>query len=367
MMRLTGRILSATAVALLSTSSIVAAESMDALIAAAKKEGQLTTIALPHDWCGYGAVLKGFKDKYGIEINELNPDAGSSDEIEAIKANKDNKGPQAPDVIDVGFSYGPSAKKEGLIQPYKVATWDTIPNDLKDSEGYWYGDYYGVLSFEVNKDIVKTAPQDWSDLLKDDYKNSVALAGDPRASNQAILGVYAAGLAKGGSAGADAGQKGLEFFKELNAKGNFVPVIGKVAPLAQGATPIIIRWDYNALADRDTLKGNPDVEVVVPKSGVVAGVYVQAISAYAPHPNAAKLWMEYLYSDEGQLHWLKGYCHPIRFNDLVKNKKVPADVLAKLPPAEAYEKAVFPKLEDQAAGKEVITKQWDSVVGANVQ
>ena len=72
-----------------------------ALIAAAKAEGQLTTIALPHDWCGYGAVIEGFKAKYGLKINELNPDAGSGDEIEAIKANKDNKGPQAPDVIDV--------------------------------------------------------------------------------------------------------------------------------------------------------------------------------------------------------------------------------------------------------------------------
>jgi putative spermidine/putrescine transport system substrate-binding protein len=77
--------------------------------------------------------------------------------------------------------------------------------------------------------------------------------------------------------------------------------------------------------------------------------------------------MEHLYSDEGQLTWLKGYCHPIRFNDLVKSKKVPADLLAKLPPAESYEKAVFPTLEQQAKAKEIITKQWDSVVGANVK
>lgn len=65
-------------------------------------------------------------------------------------------------------------------------------------------------------------------------------------------------------------------------------------------------------------EGRPRRLIVVPASGVNAGVYVQAISAYAPHPNAAKLWMEYLYSDEGQLGWLKGYCHPIRFNDLAK-------------------------------------------------
>ncbi len=341
--------------------------SMDRLVAAAKEEGQLTVIALPHDWCGYGAVIEGFKGKYGLKVNELNPDAGSGDEVEAIKANKGNKGPQAPDVIDVGLSFGPSAKKEGLLQPYKVATWGTIPNDQKDAEGYWYGDYYGVLAFEVNADIVKTPPRDWPDLLKADYKNAVALAGDPRSSNQAIQAVFAAGLsaAKGNVAGAT--DAGLKFFAQLNKAGNFVPVIGKPASLAQGATPIMIRWDYNALAGRDTLKGNPKVEVIVPKTGVVAGVYVQAISAYAPHPNAAKLWMEYLYSDEGQLGWLKGYCHPIRFQDLVKSKKVPADVLAKLPPAEAYAKALFPTLDQQDRAKQAITKQWDAVVGANVK
>ena len=349
------------------TAAAPAADPMQALIDAAKAEGQLTTIALPHDWCGYGAMIDGFKAKYGLTVNELNPDAGSGDEIEAIKANKGNTGPQAPDVIDVGLSFGPSSKADGLIQPYKVATWDSIPDSAKDAEGYWYGDYYGVLSFEVNADVVKSAPQDWADLLKPEYANSVALAGDPRASNQAIQGVYAAGLSAAGGDASKAADAGLKFFADLNKAGNFVPVIGKSASLAQGATPIIIRWDYNALADRDALNGNPKVDVVVPKTGVVAGVYIQAISAFAPHPNAAKLWMEYLYSDEGQLAWLKGYCHPIRFNDLAKNGKIPQEMLDKLPPAASYEAAVFPTLDEQAAAKEVITKQWDSVVGANVQ
>ncbi|WP_374653227.1 ABC transporter substrate-binding protein [Dongia sp.] len=347
--------------------SFAAADSMEDLIAAAKAEGELTTIALPHDWCGYGGLIEGFKAKYGLKVNELNPDAGSGDEIEAIKANKDNKGPQAPDVIDVGLAFGPSSKAESLIQPYKVATWDSIPDSAKDADGYWYGDYYGVLSFEVNTDIVKNVPKDWADLTKPEYANSVALAGDPRSSNAAIIGVHGAGMSTGAKAGAEAGEAGLKFFADLNKSGNFVPVIGKAASLAQGSTPIIIRWDYLALADRDTLKGNPPVEVVVPSSTVLAGVYVQAISAYAPHPNAAKLWMEYLYSDEGQLGWLKGYCHPIRFNDLVKNGKVPQEMLDKLPPAAAYEKAYFPTLDEQGAAKEAITKSWDSVVGANVQ
>ncbi|MCX2698755.1 MULTISPECIES: ABC transporter substrate-binding protein [Ochrobactrum] len=367
MLAFTARLLSLSTAIAVGGVSIAAAEPSAELIAAAKAEGQLTTIALPHDWCGYGEIIKSFKDKYGLKVNELNPDAGSGDEIEAIKANKDNKGPQAPDVIDVGFAFGTTAKKDGLIQPYKVSTWDEIPDSAKDPEGYWYGDYYGVLGFEVNKDIVKDVPQDWEDLLKSDYANSVALAGDPRVSAQAILGVHAAGIARGGEPGAEAGKKGLEFYKELNANGNFVPVIGKAASLAQGSTPIIIRWDYNALADRDTLKGNPAIETVIPKSGVVAGVYVQAISAYAPHPNAAKLWMEHIYSDEGQLGYLKGYCHPIRFNAMAKAGKIPQELLDKLPPAESYEKAIFPTLEQIETAQEEITKNWDSVVGANVQ
>jgi putative spermidine/putrescine transport system substrate-binding protein len=153
----------------------------------------------------------------------------------------------------------------------------------------------------------------------------------------------------------------------MNDAGNFVPVIGKAGTLAQGATPIVVMWDYNALSARDTLKGNPPVEVVVPQTGVLAGVYVQAISAYAPHPNAAKLWMEYLYSDEGQNLWLKGYCHPARFNAMSAAGKVPADLLAALPPAEAYAKAYFPSLDEQAANKAAVTEGWDKVVGANVQ
>jgi putative spermidine/putrescine transport system substrate-binding protein len=88
---------------------------MDALVKAAQAEGQLTVIALPHDWCNYGEAITAFSAKYNIKVNELNPDAGSGDEIEAIKANKDNKGPNAPDVIDVGFGFGPQLIADMVI------------------------------------------------------------------------------------------------------------------------------------------------------------------------------------------------------------------------------------------------------------
>jgi putative spermidine/putrescine transport system substrate-binding protein len=345
-----------------STAPSASADAMADLVTAAKGEGGLTTIALPHDWCNYGEALTTFTSKYGIPINELNPDGGSGDEIEAIKANKDNKGPQAPDVIDVGLSFGPQAKTDGLIAPYKVSTWDTIPDAAKDPDGAWYGDYYGVLAFETNKSVVPTPPTDWSDLLDASHKNQIALAGDPRVSNQAIQAVYASALANGGSL--DNAQPGLDFFKKLKDAGNLVPTIAKPGTIDQGATPITIRWTYNALSHRDTAAGNPEIDVTVPKTGRFAGVYVQAISAFAPHPNAAKLWMEFLYSDEGQNIWLKGYCNPIRFDDLSARNAIPADVLAKLPDTKG---AVFPTLDQLNKATELITKGWDAAVGLDVK
>ena len=336
---------------------------MAALVAAAEGEGMLTTIALPHDWCNYGGVIDAFKAKYpNIEVNELNPDAGSGDEIEAIRANKDNKGPQAPDVIDVGFSFGPSAKAEGLLMPYKVSTWDSIPADAKDPDGYWYGDYYGVLAFLVNTDVQPDVPADWADLLDPKYAGQVALSGDPRTSNQAIQSVFAATLANGGSL--DNAQPGLDYFAQLNASGNLIPLIANNGLVAKGEIPVRITWDYNGLAAIDSFDGNPAATVVIPETGRFAGVYVQAISAYAPHPNAAKLWMEFLYSDEGQTIWMEGYCHPIREEDMRARGVIPAELLAKLPDVSG---AVFPSADQLDAANQLITGNWDAVVGADVQ
>ncbi len=334
---------------------------MTALIAAAKAEGGLTTIALPRSWCGYGALLDGFTAKYGIPINNLNPDGSSQQELDAITANENNKGPAAPDVIDVGLSYGPKAVAAGLLAPYEVSTWADIPASAKDASGYWYGDYYGVMAFEVNTSVIKNVPQDWSDLLTQG-KNTVSLAGDPTGSNQAVSAVWAAALGNGGSL--DNAQPGLDFFKKLNDAGIFVPVIGKTATVASGETPIRLAWTYNALADKDSLAGNPPITVVVPKTGRLGGMYVQAISAYAPHPNAAKLWMEYLYSNEGQLGWLNGYCTPIRYDAMVKANAVPADVAAKLPDTSG---AVLPTLDQITAANTLITTGWPTAVGVTVK
>jgi putative spermidine/putrescine transport system substrate-binding protein len=335
---------------------------LDDLIAAAKTEGQLTTIALPHDWANYGEIIETFKTKYGLTINELNPDAGSADELEAIRANKESKGPQAPDVIDIGVAHTETAMKDGLLAKYKVADWATIPDDAKNPDGYWWAEYYGVLVFEVVKPDIENTPQDWEDLLKPEYKGKVAMAGDVLKSNQAVQTVLAAGLSRAGGDITKAAEAGLQFWKEMNEAGNFIPVIADQGRLAQRETLIVMEWDYLALANRDALAGNPELEIVVPKTGVLAGPYAGGISAYAPHPYAARLWWEFVMSDEGQNLYLKGYAHPIRFNDMAKRGVIPQEMLDKLPPAEAYEKAFFPTIQQLTETKAYITENWRKVV-----
>jgi putative spermidine/putrescine transport system substrate-binding protein len=340
-----------------------AAGGMEKLVEAARAEGALSVIALPNDWANYGEVKKVFLEKYPfIKLEDLNPDASSAQEIEAVKANAGSKGPQAPDVLDVGFAVGAAAKRENLLQPYKVATWSEIPDSLKDADGHWYLDYYGVMAFEVNTQVVQNIPQDWADLLKPEYKGQIALSGDPTGSGQAMNAVFAAALANGGSL--DDVTAGLEFFKKLNESGNLLPAIAKPATIAKGETPIALRWDYNALANRDASAGNPDIAVVIPRSVSIAGGYVQAISAYAPRPYAARLWQEFLYSDEGQLLWLKGYATPARFDAMLKAGKIPQDLIDKLPKREG--KIEFPSVEQADKAFEQVKAGWPTIVGAKI-
>ena len=121
------------------------------------------------------------------------------------------------------------------------------------------------------------------------------------------------------------------------------------ASLIAGQTPVVINWDYLSLGYKKQAEGKAPIEVLVPKEAPPYGnFYCQAISAYAPHPNTAKLWMEYVYSDEGQLAFLGGFAHPIRFNALVAAGKVPDALLETLPPARRLQER---EVRDPGAGR----------------
>jgi putative spermidine/putrescine transport system substrate-binding protein len=335
---------------------------MDSLIEAAEAEGALKVIALPRDWCNYGALVDGFQAKYKVKVEELNPDASSNDQILAIQSAKKDPESPMPDVVDVGLSSTPALLEAGLLQPYKVSTWESIPDELKEADGYWVGGYYGVLSFMVNKDVVENTPQDWVDLLNEEYKGQVAFSADPRTSNQGALTVLAASLTNGGSL--DNVDPGVEFFAQLNAAGNLTTTIATNAHFASGATPLRITWDYFALRAQDTFTDTAKaMETVIPQSGRLGTLYVQAITADAVHPNAAKLWLEYLYSDEGQLQWMQGHCHAVREPDLRARNVLPAELEARLPDVTGV---LFPSINQQNQAKEQVTEQWDEAIGVDI-
>lgn len=332
--------------------------SIDDLIAAAKEEGALNTIALPPDWANYGEIMETFQSKYGLRLTNASPNASSAEENQAVQSLKGQS--RAPDVLDVGPSFAAEGKEKGLYASYMNSYWDTIPDELKDAEGYWVGDYWGAVSLAANTKVAPL-PQTWADLKKPEYKGKVALNGDPRESGSAFAGVFAASVANGGSL--DDIQPGIDFFKELKDLGNYIPVDATPATVANGQTPVTIDWDYLQIAYGDEFKSNITWEVTVPSDAVVGNFYCQAINAEAPHPFAARLWQEFLYSDEGQLLWLEGFSHPARFQDMSDRGVIPQELLDKLPSAELYAEVQFPTPEQNEAATQVIADGWGAVGG----
>ncbi|WP_405857399.1 extracellular solute-binding protein [Streptomyces sp. NBC_01515] len=330
---------------------------MDALVKAAKKEGTLHAIALPRDWANYGALIDGFTKKYGIKITDENPDGSSQDEINAVTSRKGQD--RAPDVLDLGSSFALSAAQQGLLAPYKVASFDQIPAGQKDPKGQWFNDYGGYISIGCDAKRVKTCPTTFADLLKPQYKGQVALNGNPTKSGSAFGGVYAAALANKGSF--DDIQPGLDFFNKLKKNGNYTPVESTPATVEKGETPISIDWDYLNAGYADEFKSKGvDWKVSIPSDGQYAQYYSQAINKDAPHPAAARLWQEYLYSAEGQNLWLKGYARPALMTSMESAGTLDKTAAAKLPQVSGT--PAFPTEAQQSKAKTVIASGWAKAV-----
>jgi putative spermidine/putrescine transport system substrate-binding protein len=337
---------------------------MDTLVADAKKEGTLNLIAVPTDWAGYGAIINAFTAKYGIKINSENPDGSSGDEITALKSTKGQD--SAPDVVDVGNSYALSGAQEGDFAPYKVATWSDIPATLKDSGGLWYGDYGGYISIGCNATKVTTCPTTIKQLDNPAYKGEVALNGDPTTANAAFLAVWAAALANGGSATNI--QPGIDFFKKLNSEGILNKTKATSATRQSGETPIVIDWDYLNVGAGAALKAaNVNWTTADPFDGLVSGpsaYYAQAVSINAAHPAAARLWEEFLYSQDtagGQNGWLRGFARPVELPAMQKNNTADPAALAAIP-AVNDPNPFNPTADQVTAAKALVTANWAAAV-----
>ena len=152
---------------------------------------------------------------------------------------------------------------------------------------------------------------------------------------------------------------GVSYFKKLNAAGNFVPVEGTPATVRSGAIPILIWWDYLLASEvSPVVKG---FKIVIPTDAHYAGYYYQAVSKYAAHPAAARLWEQYLYSIAGQNLWLAGKVRPIEMAAMLKagtiNKKAAAAALPRVP---GNGRLRLPTVAQQVTAAKAVARLWPS-------
>nr|WP_241983416.1 extracellular solute-binding protein [Cryobacterium tagatosivorans] len=334
--------------------SLTAFGDLAALEKAATAEGALNVIALPRDWANYGAVLDRFTEKYpDIAITEASPDGSSAEEIQAADNLKGQD--TAPDVFDLGLAVALTSTDR--FAPYKVATWADIPDALKESTGLYTGDYGGYMAVGYDPAAVP-APTQLSDLLGAKYKGKVAINGDPTQSGAAFAAVGMAAVQNEGTV--DDFTPGIDFFQKLNKAGNFLKVDPTPATIASGETPVVLDWDYLNVGYGKTLEGQRDWKVVVLPGTGYAGYYNQAISKDAPHPAAARLWQEFLYSDEGQNLWLAGGARPVRADAMAAAGTIDAALFDELPKAPTS--TVVPTGKQSEAAAKLLGEKWAAAV-----
>lgn len=335
---------------------------MDALVAAAKKEGSLNVITLPRTWANYGVIMDDFTKKYGIKITDTNPNGSSGDEINAVEKEKGLS--SAPDVLDVGNSH--ALPNTNLFANYEVSTWSSIPAALKDANGSWFGDYGGYISIGCVAAKVAPAPcpKTFADLLSSayaaDYKGKVAMSGDPTSANAAFSAVYAAALANGGSL--DNIKPGIDFFSKLKANGEYNATVDTESTIEAGSTPITIDWEFNNSQFAEDLKAKGiDMTVAIPSDGLYSAYYDQAINKWAPHPAAARLWEEYLYSTIGQNDFMGGYARPVEFAAMQTAGTLDATAEKNLPTVSGT--VTYPTAAQQTAAQNTVTTTWATALG----
>jgi putative spermidine/putrescine transport system substrate-binding protein len=332
------------------------------LIAAAKAEGTVNLIALPDDWANYKGILASFTKDYGVKTTVASPDASSADELTAVDTLKGQA--TQPCAVDIGPAKVPEAVQKGYFEKFEPSTYAEIPTELKDPNGQWVAAYYGVMAIGTNTVLVKNAPTTFAALKDPQYKGQVALNGDPRKTGAGLAAVFAASLANGGSF--DDIMPGITYFAELKASGNLILTDVNETTMIQGETPIVLDWTYNFPGLVPKMKdAGFDLTDTVPADGVYGSYYAQGVIAGCPQPNAAKLWIEHILSNDGALGYLQGGAVPARYAELRKAGLVTPEIAKNLPDAAVLAKITFPSADQLAKANQVITDNWGTMVAGS--
>jgi len=326
-----------------------------ALAAAARAEGTVTLVAVPDTWANYGQLRKQFTAKYGVRTSVLEPDASSARELELFTAMKGQPG--RPDVYDLGMAYLPIAVSQGVLARYTPSTWGTIPKQLRDSGRRWVGNYFGLLGFGTNVTAQPKQPTAWAQLTDPAYRGQIFLNGDPRLSSTALASVAAAALANGGTLNDITA--GVDYFAKLKAAGNLAGSPVTRAQVVAGRIPVGINWNFTwPLLQPEAKANGVDIRASLPSDGLIAGFYGQGVSTDAEHPCAARLWVDWLASDQGQRLLLGSGAVPARYADLTLS----ASQKSRLPSKSSLARAVTPSPAQLASMLDTVRNQWGQKV-----
>jgi putative spermidine/putrescine transport system substrate-binding protein len=165
-------------------------------------------------------------------------------------------------------------------------------------------------------------------------------------------------LANGGSA--DNLQPGIDFFQKMKQAGTFIPLDPTPATIASGQTGVVIDWSYNQLAAAAELKKQgAEWKMFVPDNAAVGSYYVQAINNDAPHPAAARLWEEFLYSADAQNMYMAGGAQPMLYEAMKKAGTLDTEAEKVLPKTSSPVVQLTP--DQQKAASDFLNANWSKI------
>jgi len=330
-----------------------AAPSVKDLERLARAEGKLQSVGMPDDWANWKATWADLGKLYGLA--HVDSDMSSAEEIAKIEAEKANA---SVDLGDVGFEFGAIAKARGITRAYKPTTWAQVPDWAKDADGHWALAYTGTIAFAVNKKKVANVPRSWKALFASPHR---VLIGEVGRAAQSNAGVLSAAIALGGDE--TRLSPALAEFAKLAKAHRLVTTNSSPALMERGEADVFVMWDFNALSYRDKIPNGADYEILIPSDGSVTSGYTTILNKNAPHPNAAMLAREYIFSDAGQINLARGHARPIRAESLA----LPEDVKKGLVDNAQYKaaRAVRPAVWTEEVKK--LPRAWQSEVMAGAQ
>jgi iron(III) transport system substrate-binding protein len=274
-----------------------------ALYEAAKKEGELTWYSGQVNAETGEAVGRAFTERYpGVKVNVVR----STSQVAFQRLSQDMQAGVAQCDMFSSTDYGHYLflKREGRLMQYRPQNADGLlaPVRDQDKDNYWQVFYLGLYLLVYNTQKVKAAdaPKSWNDVLDPKWKGQLAI-GHPGYSG--AIGVFGVVLKK---------MYGWDWFEKLEKN---KPQIGRssddpVTLLNAGERSVGICVSL-ALPLLNKARGNP-LEIVYPTDGTLAVFSPSAIPKNAPHPNAAKLFMEFATGPGYAEVMRKFYVMPVR-------------------------------------------------------